>query len=429
MFSGIARLRSRAGWAGDRLVVAVGAVAVLGVLAGAPLSAEGETGTAGAAGGTACPSANPPNTLILVAGTPQTASLEAAFATGLQVALSNSDGCPVTGTAGVPVTFSAPSTGASGLFAGSGSNAVTVGSDATGAVAAPELTANDTAGSYTVTASSQYGAVSFSLTNAAADVPARVMALAPTSRSATVTHGYAQPLRVTVLDALGNPVAGASVVFTLSSAAGVGACGAASSADGSFVGGTGAQASATTGASGVATSPPLTANASVGTFTATATVSSGGGTGASGAADGAGASAGSAIDASFSLRNLAGAPSRLTAGIGATQSTVTGTHFPIRLAVTVDDAEMNPVSGALVTFAAPAVGPSGSFTTRSRGPHDDRSHISHPRTVRVESDACGIAVAPALTAGHPGGYIVEASAAHAKPVAFALVNEEPGQQP
>ena len=50
--------------------------------------------------------------MTLVAGTPQTAILGSAFATGLQVALSNSDGCPVTSAAaGIPVTFSAPAGG------------------------------------------------------------------------------------------------------------------------------------------------------------------------------------------------------------------------------------------------------------------------------------------------------------------------------
>ena len=430
MFRGIAWLRCRARWARSGLAVAVGSFAVLAVLAGAPLAADaGESVTSGGSGGATCPSPNPPNTLTLLAGTPQTALLEAAFATGLQVALANSDGCPVTGAAGVPVTFSAPSSGASGLFAGSGSSAVTVGSDATGAAAAPTFTANGISGGYTVTASSQYGSVSFSLANTAAGVAAQVTAVAPTSRSATVTRRYAQPLQVRVLDAAGNPLAGATVTFTLSSATGVDACGAGSGATASFLGGAGAQASATTGASGMASSPPLTANASAGTFTATAAVSSAGDAGASGAADDAAASAGAAIEASFALRNLAGEPSRLTAGVGATQATLSGTRFPIRLAVTVDDVEKNPVPGAVVTFAAPARGPSASFTTRSRGSRHDRSHISHPHAVRVDTDACGVAVAPSITAGRPGGYIVEASAGHAKPVAFALVNEQPGQLP
>ncbi|MCW3017919.1 MAG: hypothetical protein JWN10_227, partial [Solirubrobacterales bacterium] len=120
---------------------------------------------------------------------------------------------------------------------------------------------------------------------------------------------------------------------------------------------------------------------------------------------------------------------KLTAGVGATQSTAPGTRFPIRLAVTVTDAEENPVPGAPVTFAAPGGGPSARFTTRTRGTRHDRFHISHRRTVKVETDACGVAVAPSLTAGGAGGYIVEASTGRARPAAFALVNDAPGQRP
>jgi hypothetical protein len=36
-----------------------------------------------------CPASNPPNTLMLVAGTPQTAQLDGPFAGGLQVAIAN----------------------------------------------------------------------------------------------------------------------------------------------------------------------------------------------------------------------------------------------------------------------------------------------------------------------------------------------------
>jgi hypothetical protein len=169
MFRGIARLRDAAGWARAGVVVAAGAVAVLGALAGTPLPAAGETGPPGGSGGAACPSSNPPNQLTLVAGTPQTAQLGTAFATGLQVALANSDGCPVTSAAaGVPVTFTAPASGASGVFSTSAANTAVVGADASGTVAAPPFTANTVAGSYTVIASSQYGSVSFSLTNTAA---------------------------------------------------------------------------------------------------------------------------------------------------------------------------------------------------------------------------------------------------------------------
>jgi hypothetical protein len=120
-----------------------------------------------------------------------------------------------------------------------------------------------------------------------------------------------------------------------------------------------------------------------------------------------------------------GKPTRLTAGVGATQSTRVGTRFPLRLAVTVTDAEKNPVAGVPVTFVAPARGPSGRLTTGSHSPRGMRSRTSHPRRVKVRSNACGIALAPVFVANHrQGGYIVVASVQHLR-AAFALVNEGP----
>ncbi|MGA2163828.1 MAG: hypothetical protein ABSH36_05095 [Solirubrobacteraceae bacterium] len=120
-------------------------------------------------------------------------------------------------------------------------------------------------------------------------------------------------------------------------------------------------------------------------------------------------------------------PLRAVAGVGSTQSTVVATAFPIPLAVTVTDAQGKPVAGALVTFSAPATGASGRFTVHARGPHH-RVRVTHRHTVRVKTDARGIAVAPPFTAnGTQGGYIVRATVAHARPTAFALVNEAPGQ--
>ena len=123
----------------------------------------------------------------------------------------------------------------------------------------------------------------------------------------------------------------------------------------------------------------------------------------------------------------AGEPVELTAGVGSTQAAPAGTPFPILLAVTVTDAQRNPVAGALITFSAPRAGASGRFTVHSRGLHH-RTRVSHLHAVKVKSDTCGIAVAPAFTANDTqGGYIVEATVKHVRPVAFALVNETPGQ--
>jgi hypothetical protein len=433
--TGIAWLRRRVRWVvGVGLIMAAGLGAALGgALVGAPAFASGATGGSpgetgmSPTGTSGCPSSNPPNEMTLVAGTPQTAILQTAFASGLQVALTNSDGCPVTSAAaGVPVTFSAPSSGASGVFSTSGSNTVTVGADTSGAVAAPPFTANDTRGSYTITASSQYGSVSFSLTNTAAGIPARIVAIPLKSRSASVSGRYPQPLQVEVLDAGGNPVAGTTVTFTLGSA-GSGACGTTSSAGASFTAGS-AQATATTGANGVASSPLLTASSTAGSFTATAAVSGKEPTGGSGKENSGASGSGAATPVSFALSNLAGKPTKLATGVGSTQSTTAGTTFPIRLAVTVTDAQKNPVPGALITFSAPAHGASGDFTIHTHGSHQHHSRISRPHEVTVKTNACGIAVAPAFTADHlPGGYIVKASVKHTRPAAFALVNVAPGQ--
>jgi hypothetical protein len=427
--------RRRVRWVGLGLIMVAGlGTALSGALVGARAFALGATGGSPSETGTSptgtsgCPSSNPPNQMTLVAGTPQTALLGSAFATNLQVALSNSDGCPVTSAAaGIPVTFSAPSSGASGVFSASGSNTVIVGADASGAVAAPSFTANTAAGSYTVTASSRYGSVSFSLTNTAAGIPARIVAIPLKSRSARVMSRYRQPLQVKVLDSGGNPVAGTAVTFTLGSSA-ESACGtSASSSAGATFTGAGTQASATTGATGVASSPLPTANSTAGSFTATAAVSGREPTGGSGKESSGASPSGAATPVSFSLSNRAGKPAKLTPGVGSTQSTSAGTPFPIALAVTATDAQKNPVPGVLITFSAPLAGASGRFTVHSRD-HHHRVRVSHPHAVKVKTDACGIAVAPAFTANDThGGYIVKASVKHARPAAFALVNEARGR--
>jgi hypothetical protein len=320
LISGSASWRNAAAWARRWLAVSAGVGVAAATLASGAFAAEGETGPPGSAGEASCPSFNPPNELALAAGTPQTAISGSAFATNLQVAFTNSNGCPVTtAVAGTPVTFSAPSVGASGLFSASGSNAVTVGSDSSGMASAPTFTADYLAGSYTLTASSAYGSVFFSLANAEG----------------------------------GNA-----------------ACGAASSA--------GAPA---------ATTPS----------------------------------------------SLAGKPTKLTAGVGVSQSAPVGSRFPIHLAVTVTDAEQSPVPGVLVTFAAPNRGPSGFFTVRSGGVqpamsrplHSGRSaaQTAHRRRIEVRTDACGVALAPTFTANRrTGGYVVVASIERVE-AAFALVNE------
>jgi hypothetical protein len=147
----------------------------------------------------------------------------------------------------------------------------------------------------------------------------------------------------------------------------------------------------------MATSPALTAGSVAGTFTATATATT------------------TTSIAHFTLRNRAGNPAAISAGIASSEATPAGTRFVIALAVSVTDAFGNKVAGALVTFTAPARGASGSFATRT-----------HPRAVAVRTDSRGIAVAPPFIANtQPGGYVVIASVGHGPRTAFALVNEAP----
>ena len=471
-----------------RVLLAATLLAVVaGITLSAPLTAAG--------GSSACPASNPPNMLAIMGGSSQTTQLGKPFQTNLQVALANTNGCPLTGSlAGISIDFVAPTTGASGTFASSASNVAVVGTDAQGMAVAPPFTANGVAGAYSVHAQSDYGMVKLFLTNTARGVASTVAAAGPTEQSAKVLGRYGASLQATVLDAGGQPVQGTTVTFAL----GAGTYGAGAS----FVGG-GAQATALTDASGRATSPAFLANGVAGPFTATASAEglvepvvyslrntaaktalaatfragqtatvtaayprplqarmldgdghpvegasvaftigasasgagasfAGGGTQATALTDASGlatspslrasttagrftataTTAGITQPVSFSLRNVAGKPAAIAAGVAASASTPVSSRFPIRLAVTVTDANNNPVRGARVTFTAPARGPRGHFAHNAR-------------TVRVATNASGIAVAPVFTAGRlPGGYVVTATVAGAKrAAAFALVNE------
>jgi hypothetical protein len=101
-------------------------------------------------------------TITSVAGTPQTATVNAGFAAALQAKVVDSTNNPVIG---VTVTFTNPSSGASAAF--SGSATATGITDASGIATSPALTANGQQGGYIVTATALGAAAvaSFSLTN------------------------------------------------------------------------------------------------------------------------------------------------------------------------------------------------------------------------------------------------------------------------
>src|SRR5579862_359807 len=171
------------------------------------------------------------------------------------------------------------------------------------------------------------GALAFGTAPAgAATAPAGIAAIGGTPQSATVGSTFVAPLSAEVTASDGSALAGVTVMFSIAAQSGAGA---------SFAGGA-PNATAVTNASGVATSPPLVANAVTGSYTAYAST------------------AGVTAVATFSLTNAAGAPASVTAGVGASQSALVGGVFAVPLAVAVDDTDHNPVPGAGVTFTAPS---------------------------------------------------------------------------
>jgi len=315
-----------------------------------------------------------PSSIAVSAGSGQSATIGAAFATQLQAIVKDAGSNPVNG---VVVTFAAPGTGASGTFAGGTTTATT---NASGIATAVVFTANSTAGAYTVTASVAGVATpaSFSLTNNPG-AAASITATAGTGQSAKISSAFTTQLQATVKDSGGNLLNNVTVTFTAP----------ATGASGTFAGGV---TTATT-VSGVATAAVFTANATAGAYTVTASV------------------AGVATPASFSLTNTAGAAASIAATAGSGQSAPVSTAFATALQATVKDAGSNPVSGVTVTFTAPTTGASGSFT-------------GSVTTVTAATNASGVATAPAFTANATtGAYAVTASVAGvATPASFSLTN-------
>jgi len=130
-------------------------------------------------------------TISATAGSGQTTSINTPFSIQLQATVTES-GEP---QAGIDVTFTAPATGASGTFSG-GASTVTVSTGVDGVAISPELTANDTAGSFGVQASIADGSTTFSLINAKGDqaltfdaLPERVFGDPAFTISATSSSG------------------------------------------------------------------------------------------------------------------------------------------------------------------------------------------------------------------------------------------------
>jgi hypothetical protein len=210
-------------------------------------------------------------------------------------------------------------------------------------------------------------------------IAAAQTALAGSHETTPVGTAFGTALETQVIDAQGDPVSGANVVFTVNNGAG--------GAGATFPGGA-TDVTVTTNGQGVAYAPPLTANSMAGAFTVTAKVGS--------------------ITSTFSLSNTAGAPATIAVAGGSGQYDIVGTAYAQPLQALVTDADGNPVASVPVTFTTPSSGPGGTFYGMAT----------------ALTDAQGVATAPAFIANHSqGSYQVAAAVPGvALPIDFALTN-------
>jgi hypothetical protein len=144
------------------------------------------------------------------------------------------------------------------------------------------------------------------------------MTSAGTPQSTRLGMAFPNPLQMTIKDGGGNPAGGVTVTYSSGS---TGASAVLSST------------TAVTNAAGVA-SITATANNTVGSYAVLA-------------------SAGT-LTATFSLSNTADVPASLTARSGTPQSVTAGMPFPVALTAVLKNSSGQPVSGAAISFTAPA---------------------------------------------------------------------------
>jgi hypothetical protein len=319
--------------------------------------------------------------LTATSGGGQSATVSTAFALPLVATVTDVHGNPISGTA---VAFTAPASGASGLFATTPPSTVDVElTGSNGQATSKSFGANATAGTYNVVATSgTLTPVNFAETNTAS---ANILSVTSGSGQSTkVVTPFPHPLVATVTNG-GNPVSGVSVTFTAP----------ASGASGLF--NTLPSPSTTdtevTGSNGQATSQVFGANSTAGTYNVVAT-------------------SGTSTPVNFSETNTAGTATVLTATSGAGQSATVGTAFTNPLIATATDSHGNTVSGVSVTFTAPASGASGTFAT------------TPPSTTDTEvTGSNGQATSHIFTANSTvGGYNVVASASGTTSPTFAETN-------
>jgi adhesin/invasin len=311
--------------------------------------------------------------ITVLSGDSQMAAIGTAYASPLKASVLDSLGNPIPGAS---VTFTAPSSGPTVSFGGS----ATVTTDSNGVATSPRLTANSQTGAFQVMAATSGAPLpaAFNLTNVAGT--ANRLAFVQQPSNAASAQAIAPPVTVQLQDSFGNAVAQAGVAVTLQA-------NPLTQRSGTLLGTT----TQTTNSAGLATFANLSI-AQAGTYQLVASAQS-----LSGAQ-------------SNSFIITSGNPASIAVSSGSPQSATISTAFAGPLAVAVRDAAGNPVSGATVTFAAPASGPSATLSA-----------------AQAITDATGGATVTATANSIAGSYTVTASVSGVTgTAAFALTNVAAG---
>ncbi|MFY9647147.1 MAG: hypothetical protein WAK29_18355 [Terriglobales bacterium] len=211
--------------------------------------------------------------------------------------------------------------------------------------------------------------------------PTESIAATSGAQSAPVNTQFGQLVATVTLG--GAPVSGAFVTFTAP----------ATGASGTFASTSTNTETDPTDATGKATSSTFTANGILGADPVTASV------------------AGVIATTTFNLTNASGPPATITATSGSLQGATISTAFSAPLVVTVVDANQYPVTGATVTFTAPASGATGAFSNGTNTETDT-------------TNASGVATSSQFTADATAGvYMVTAAVSGVTTTAsFTLTN-------
>jgi len=321
-----------------------------------------------------------PTTIQITGGNNQSVNLNTTFGQQVSCVVRDENGNIMLNEG---IVWSVPQTGPSGNFPTTGSAPYTTTTGAGGSGFSSAMFANGTAGAWlgAVQSTAQLGVNAvFNITNTNNPVPTSLSASANGIQSAAKNAAYL-PASVLVRDQFNAPMAGITVTFTVPSGRGT------------WPGGGSLSRTATTNGSGIATSPVLTASATLGQFSITVA---------------AGSQSSTSI-VRFTTVDPAVVTS-LSANSGSNQVTAPSFPFGAPLVARAANALNQPVAGVSVLFTSPASGASCTFPTLFA-------------TTTAISDANGLATTSIPTANATAGsYSVVASFTGASNANFGMTN-------